>query len=150
MSEACPTTITIGGESFHVSPQFLETLDEIGFAIRTNSRAEVLQQAVVLLYLLSRERHEHQVQTYMHYPNGGMRLLQFWRNPEAPKLHSVGGSGHAPVSVPAAPAKAALDPAFEHYREAMPEFRQLRANASHQGLSGQQLARPCANDASFS
>ncbi len=146
--ETCPTTITIGGESFHVSPQFLETLDEIGFVIRTNSRAEVLQQAVVLLYLLSRERHEHQVQTYMHYPNGGMRMLQFWRNPEKPKLQAVGGSGHA--AAPAAPQKASLDPAFEHYREAMPEFKQLQANASHQGLTGQQLARPCANDASFS
>lgn len=148
MSEKCPTTITIGGESFHVSPQFLETLDEIGFAIRTNSRAEVLQQAVVLLYLLSRERHEHQVQTYMHYPNGGMRLLQFWRNPETPKLQAVGGSQQK--QAPRAPAKAALDPAFEHYREAMPEFRQLQANANHQGLSGQQLARPSANDSSFS
>ena len=146
MSEVCPTLITIGTDTFNVSPGFLETLDEIGFVIRTNSRAEVLQQAIALLYLLSRERHENQVQTFMPYPNGGMRMLQFWKTAERPKLHAVGSA------VPSAPVNPQeLDPAFEKYRQAMPEFRQQQDSArmSHHEVDAEMLARKPANDANF-
>jgi hypothetical protein len=141
-----PTQITIGNERFNVSPGFLETLDEIGFVIRTNSRAEVLQQAVALLYLLSRERHEKQVQTFMHYPNGGMRMLQFWKTAARPTLQAVGSA------VPSAPVNPKeLDPAFEKYRQAMPDFIQKREDdrVYPQEITAEMLARIPSNDAHF-
>lgn len=146
MSDSCPTLITIGTDTFNVSPGFLETLDEIGFVIRTNSRAEVLQQAIALLYLLSRERHENQVQTFMHYPNGGMRMLQFWKTASKPKLQAVGSA------VPSAPVDPKeLDPAFEKYRQAIPEFRQQREaeRVRHQEVDAGILAQSPANDPHF-
>ena len=143
MSDGCPTLITIGNDTFSVGPGFLETLDEIGFVIRTNSRAEVLQQAIALLYLLSRERHEKQVQTFMHYPNGGMRMLQFWKTAARPNLHAVNRSE------PSVPVETqALDPAFEQYRQAMPDFRQQREKQSHEVCS-EMLSRKSANDPNF-
>ena len=139
----CPTLITIGHDTFSVSPGFLETLDEIGFVIRTNSRAEVLQQAIALLYLLSRERHEKQVQTFMHYPNGGMRMLQFWKTAARPTLHAVDRQEpRVPVE------KETLDPAFEQYRQAMPDFRQQRETQRHEVCS-EMLSRTPANDPNF-
>ena len=143
MSDDGPTLITIGTDTFSVSPGFLETLDEIGFVIRTNSRAEVLQQAIALLYLLSRERHEKQAQTFMHYPNGGMRMLQFWKTAARPKLHAVANSEPSdPVETQT------LDPAFEQYRQAMPDFRQQEEKQSHEVCS-EMLSRTSANDSNF-
>ena len=146
MNDECPTLITIGTDTFNVSPGFLETLDEIGFAIRTNSRAEVLQQAVALLYLLSRERHENQVQTFMHYPNGSMRMLQFWKTAERPKLYAVGST------VPSAWAGLKdVDPTFERYRQAMPDFKQQQAEqVSHHSVDAELLAKKPANEPHFS
>lgn len=130
MSEDCPLIITVGDDSFEVSPGFLETLDEIGFLIRTNSRAEVIQQAVVLLYLLGRERHEKQAQTYMHYPNGAMRMLHFWKDAASPALHDVNKK--------ITPTKVELDPAFEHYQRAMPDYKAWREHH----LAVGQVAKP--------
>lgn len=147
MNEDCPTLITIGTDTFTVGSGFLEMLDEIGFVIGTNSRAEVLQQAMALLYLLSRERHEKQVQTFMHYPDGGMRMLHFWKTASRPKLHVV-GSGAVP-SAPTSPKE--LDPAFEKYRQAMPDFKQQQESSrpSHHEVDAEMLARKPANESHF-
>lgn len=116
MSTDSPVVITIGDNAFEVSAGFLETLDELAFLIHAHSRAEVIQQAVALLYLLGRERHEKRVQTFMHYPDGAMKMLQFWKN--AQPLHDV---NRAQPSI--AQSSDALDPEFERYREAMPAYK---------------------------
>ena len=84
--------LIIDGESFSVSPGFLETLDEIAFANRYHGRAETLQQAVTLLYLLSREHHEHDTLAVLQYPDGTKTNIQFVKPKERPVFQAVNES----------------------------------------------------------
>lgn len=143
MTTPSPMLITIGQDVFEVSPGFLETLDEIGFVINSRSRAQTLQQALALMYLLARERRERQVQTFMHYPDGGMRMVQFWQTASRPKLHAVGSTPSPTVPEP----KPYLDPGLEKFRTPMPEFQeQRRAQESKAFTPPKQGA---ANDAAY-
>ena len=129
------STLILDGEVFDISSGVLETLDEIGYSINCTTRADVLQQAITLLYLLSRERHEKQVKTFMHYPNGGMKLLQFWKNASQPKLHAVG-------SIPdVASNETVTHSEFEDYRVPMKTWQENRF-----GVLGQYIGRPAANN----
>ena len=105
--------LIIDGESFLVSPGFLETLDEIAFANRYHGRAETLQQAVTLLYLLSREHHEHDTLAVLQYPDGTKTNIQFVKPKERPVFQPV--SQMAPPSV---------DASMAEYRQAMPAYQQ--------------------------
>ena len=105
--------LIIDGESFSVSPGFLETLDEIAFANRYHGRAETLQQAVTLLYLLSREHHEHDTLAVLQYPDGTKTNIQFVKPKERPVFQPV--SQMAPPSV---------DASMAEYRQAMPAYQQ--------------------------
>ena len=105
--------LSIDGESFSVSPGFLETLDEIAFANRYHGRAETLQQAVTLLYLLSREHHEHDTLAVLQYPDGTKTNIQFVKPKERPVFQPV--SQMAPPSV---------DASMAEYRQAMPAYQQ--------------------------
>ena len=105
--------LNIDGESFSVSPGFLETPDEIAFANRYHGRAETLQQAVTLLYLLSREHHEHDTLAVLQYPDGTKTNIQFVKPKERPVFQPV--SQMAPPSV---------DASMAEYRQAMPAYQQ--------------------------
>jgi hypothetical protein len=105
--------LIIDGESFSVSPGFLETLDEIAFANRYHGRAETLQQAVTLLYLLSREHHEHDTLAVLQYPDGTKTNIQFVKPKGRPVFQPV--SQMAPPSV---------DASMAEYRQAMPAYQQ--------------------------
>ena len=105
--------LIIDGESFSVSPGFLETLDEIAFANRYHGRAETLQQAVTLLYLLSREQHEHNTIAVLQYPDGTKTNIQFAKPKERPVFQPV--SQMTPPSV---------DDTMQNYRQAMPTYQQ--------------------------
>lgn len=143
MTTPGPMLITIGDDVFEVSPGFLETLDEIGFVINSNSRAQTLQQSLALMYLLSRERRERHVQTFMHYPDGGMRMVQFWQNATRPKLHAVGSIPSPTVPEP----KPYLDPGLEKFRKPMPEY-QAQKRAQNADVFTPPAQGP-ANDATF-
>ena len=105
--------LIIDGESLSVSTGYLETLDEIAFANRYHGRAETLQQAVTLLYLLSREHHEHDTLAVLQYPDGTKTNIQFVKPKERPVFQPV--SQMAPPSV---------DASMAEYRHAMPAYQQ--------------------------
>ena len=102
--------LIIDGESFFVNSKFMETLDEIAFINRYASRADVLQHAITMLYVLSREGHEHQALAMLQYPNGHQCHLQFANPVERPTFH------------PAATLPLPQIDHFETYQNAMPSY----------------------------
>lgn len=77
-------------EVFVVAPDFFDALDTLKTQINVQSKEEVLQYALTLLHVVSKERYESGAKLYLSYPNGGFREVKCWNNTK-PSLVAIDG-----------------------------------------------------------
>ena len=76
--------------TFSVTPEFFDSLDDLQKKLNVTSREDVLQYALTLLYIVSKERNDSGTKLYISYPKGGYREIRFW-NASKPTLVTING-----------------------------------------------------------
>lgn len=87
-------SIELGNEdherTFVVAPEFFDAINDLRQQINVLTEEEVLQYALTLLYVVSKERYTSGAKLYLSYPKGGFREVRFW-NSTKPMLVAVDG-----------------------------------------------------------